>query len=65
MADVPRPEPPTPVSGLPEEEQAKIMIQDYTEAIAYGSQVEALRQDLIEWINRYIAELQQERDKQR
>lgn len=61
MADVPRPDPPTPVSGLPEEEQAKIMIQDYTEAIAYGAQVEAHRQALIEWIERLIKELQQAR----
>lgn len=51
-----RPAPPRPVSGLPASEQAKILHQDYVDALSWGSSLEKKLAGLIEWVDRLYRE---------
>lgn len=49
---------PQPVAGLPEEQQAKVLLEDYTGAMAWGSELKKGRDALIKWIERLYDEQQ-------
>ena len=49
------PSPPVPATGLPPEDQAAILIDDYVDAMAWGSSEAQMRQVLIDYIRRVKA----------
>lgn len=52
MVDLAPPPAPAPVAGLPPQEQARVLLRDYTDAMQWGAEADRLRRELIDWINR-------------
>lgn len=55
MADVPPPPPPLPVTDLDPEQQARILLREYADALAWGAELDRLRDILIDYIERLRA----------
>lgn len=56
MEEVPPPPPPTPVAGLPEEEQARILMREYADAMSWGAELAVKHRELTSWIKRLLQE---------
>jgi len=53
---VPPPAPPKNVSGLPEEEQARILLRENNELYRYGGEASRMLRSLQQWVNDLYAE---------
>lgn len=56
MVVPPRPAPPRPIAGLPEDQQAKVLHQEYIGALGWGAELEKKLKALSEWVDRLYQE---------
>jgi len=61
MVEIDPPPPPTPLAGLPEEEQARVLLREYMDAVRWGSELKKTRDELILWINRVYQKMIEDR----
>jgi len=61
LAPINAPPAPRPLTGLPEQEQAKILIQEYVEALRWGGELDRVLDELQAWVLR-LYEAEEPRD---
>lgn len=63
MVEIDPPPPPTPLSGLPPDEQARVLLREYMDVVKWGSELAKTRDELIDWIRRVQQKMIEDRRK--